>query len=138
MRHSSLIYIHRLDDNIDRGNVVVRRVFVVWTHPIFHESVRLLLNHPEVELVGATSDYVAAQHEILGLQPDTVLVEEPGGSLRAEVMGILEASPWTMRVIGLSLEDNSLSVYHREQRTVAQRDDLLQLVLSESPRRGHE
>jgi DNA-binding NarL/FixJ family response regulator len=117
---------------------VVRRVFVVWTHPIFHESVRLLLNHPDVELVGATSDYGAAQREILGLQPDTVLVEEPGGSLRAEVMGILEASPWSVRVIGLSLEDNSLSVYHREQRTVAQSDDLLQLVLSDPSTGGRE
>jgi DNA-binding NarL/FixJ family response regulator len=109
---------------------VVRRVFVIWTHPIFHESVRLLLNHPEVELVGATSDYLAAQDEILSLQPDTVLVEEVGESVRAEVMEILEASSWSVRVIGLSLADNSLRIYHREQRTVAQGEDLLQLVLS--------
>lgn len=114
--------------------MAARRVFVIWTHPIFYESVRLLLNHPDVELVGATSDYVAAKDEILDLQPDTILIEEAGASVRAEVMGILETSPWSVRVIGLSLAYNELRVYHREQRTVAREEDLLRLVLGDSSR----
>lgn len=114
--------------------MVARRVFVIWTHSIFYESVRLLLNHPEIELVGATSDYVAARGEILGLQPDTILIEEVSSGVRAEVMGILETSPWSVRIIGLSLADNRLSVYHREQWTVGQAGDLLRLVLSDASR----
>jgi DNA-binding NarL/FixJ family response regulator len=113
------------------GTMTARRVFVVWTHPIFRESVRLLLRHPGIEWVGATSDYAAAKDEILSVRPDTVLVEGIAGSMPTEVMEILEASLWNVRVIGLSLADNELSVYHREHRTVARGEELLRLVLSD-------
>lgn len=118
--------------------MAARRVFVIWTHSIFYESVRLLLNHPEVELAGASSDYVAAKDEILSLQPDTILIEEVSNGARTEVMEILETSPWSVRIMGLSLADNKLSVYHREQRTVGQAGDLLRLVLSDASRGDRE
>jgi hypothetical protein len=35
--------------------MAVRRVFVIWANPIFRESVRLLLRHPDVEWVGELS-----------------------------------------------------------------------------------
>ncbi len=112
--------------------MAARRVFVIWTHPIFHESVRLLLNHPDVEWVGATSDYAAAKDEVLDLQPDTILVEEIAGNIPVEVLEIMEASSQNVRVIGLSLADNELSVYYHEQRTVGQAEDLLRLILDDS------
>jgi DNA-binding NarL/FixJ family response regulator len=111
---------------------MTRQVFVIWTHPIFHESVRLLLNHPDVEWVGATSDYAAAKNEILSIQPDTILIEDVQDSASAEMMEILKAGPQNVRVIGLSLADNELSVYHRERRTVGQAGDLLRLILCDS------
>lgn len=114
-------------------NIVTRRVFVIWTHQLFHESVRLLLNHPEVEWVGETSDHQAAQEEIIKLKPDTILIEEVEeieGSVPSEEMQILETCHWDVRVIGLNLTNNKLSVYHREQRTVRQAEDLLRLILS--------
>jgi hypothetical protein len=112
--------------------VSARRVFVIWTYPIFHESVRLLLDHPDIEWVGATSDYATAKDEIFGLRPDTILIEEATSNVKAEIMRILESSPWSVRVIGLSLADNRLSIYHRQDWTVAHTDDLLHLILSES------
>lgn len=113
--------------------MAARRVFVIWTHPIFYESVRLLLNHPDIEFVGATSDYGAAKDEVLGLQPDTILIEQVSGGVRPEVIGILEDSPLSMRVIGLSLADNELSIYHREQRTIGHSEDLIRLIRGDLP-----
>jgi len=111
--------------------MATRRVFVIWTHPLFYESVRLLLQHPDVEWTGATSDRVAAQAQIVSLRPDTILIEEEEGSnAPAETLEILEASSADMRVIRLSLADNELRVYHREQRTVGQTEDLLHLILT--------
>lgn len=104
---------------------------MVWAHPLFFESVRLLLRHPEVELVGQNSDYTAAREDIVRLKPDTILVERSGSSIPAGAMDILNASSWSIRVIGLSLDDNDLSVYHREKQTVGQADDLLRLIHSD-------
>ncbi len=112
-------------------SIVTRRVFVIWTHQLFHESVRLLLNHPEVEWVGETSDHQAVQDEIIKLEPDTILIEEIEGSIPSEVMEILGTCHWGVRVIGLNLTNNKLSIYHREQRTVRQAEDLLRLILSD-------
>ncbi|HET7088451.1 MAG TPA: hypothetical protein VFL17_07370 [Anaerolineae bacterium] len=92
---------------------------------------RLLLNRPDIEWTGATSDYAAAKDAILDLRPDTVLVEEVGGSVPPEVMEILETIPWNMRMISLGLADNKLSVYHRERRTIEQPEDLLRLIQGE-------
>ncbi len=106
-----------------------RRVFVIWMNPLFHESVRLLLSHPDVEWVGATSDHAAAHEQIMKLCADTILIEEgEGGGVPAEAVEILEASSTDMRIIRLSLADNNLIVYHREQKIVGQAKDLLGLI----------
>jgi len=108
--------------------MAIRRVFAIWAHPIFHESVRLLLNRPDIEWTGATSDYAAAKDAIWGLRPDTILVEEVGGQVPDEVKEILEAIPWAVRIISLNLADNKSIVYQRERRTIEQPEDLLRLI----------
>lgn len=106
-----------------------RRVFVIWSHPIFHESLRLLLNHPGIEWVGATSDHRAAHEAILRHQPDTVLLEEgEDEEVPCEAVRIIGAGPTNVRVIRLSLSDNELSVYHRERRTIGAAEELLQII----------
>ena len=108
--------------------MVVQRVFVIWTNPLFHDSVRMILNHPDVEWVGSTSDYTTARDKILSLQPSVVIVEEVEGANPALVFSILEWCNWNMRVINLSLTDNKYYVYHRQQKIVGQAEDLLRLI----------
>jgi DNA-binding NarL/FixJ family response regulator len=109
--------------------MTIRRVFVIWTHPLFHESVRLLLERPQIEWVGATSDHEAAHHHIASLQPDTILIEElEGGQAGEEALKLLEGISSDIRIIRFSLENNELTIYHREQRTVGQAGDLLKLI----------
>lgn len=109
-----------------------QRVFVIWKTPIFYEAVRLLVNHPDVEWTGTTSDYSSAQDEVLKLHPETIIIEEIDGCIPLEVMRILEATPWSIRIIGINLENNDLRIFHREQRTVGQAKDLLQLILNDT------
>lgn len=106
-----------------------RRLFVVWTNPLFRDSVRLLLDHPEVDLAGTTSDYVAAKEAIMNLKPDTILVEEVEGIVPTNLMEILETNHFNLRLISINLDDNRLRVFHRQQWNIVQAEDLLRLIL---------
>ncbi len=108
----------------------VRRVFVLWRNPLFHTSVRLLLDQPKVEVVGATSDYSTCRDKIAELKPDLVIIEQASTEElnSADAVWIMSEVP---RMVHLSLADNELSIFHRQHRTVAKADDLLQLVLED-------
>lgn len=109
--------------------MTARRVFVIWINPLFHESMRLLLKHPDLIWVGATADLSAAHNEIIRLRPDTILFEKTGTGIPADVMEIIVADRDEMRVFGLSLDDNEISNYHRERQIVLDVGDLLQFIL---------
>ncbi len=104
-----------------------KRVFVIWTHPLFYESIRLLLNN-EVDLVGSTDDHAKGDREIAELKPELVIIETPEGleDLGAETFSILQKGP---RVIHLSLENNELSLYLRQHKTMDEPSDLMQMIL---------
>jgi DNA-binding NarL/FixJ family response regulator len=110
--------------------MVPKRVFFIWKNQLFHESVRLLLNHSEIEWLGSTSDIKAAKDEILELKPDTILIEELQGRTSMEVMDVLESQLWNVRIIGLNLTDNTLHVYQHQEEKVLKADDLVRLILS--------
>ena len=110
--------------------MATQRVYVIWAHPLFHDTLHELLNHTDIDWVGAASDFAIAVEEILTLNPDTILVEErEGETIRSTFMKILEKIDWDLRVVGVSLNDNQLSVYQREHQTVGQPEDLIRLIL---------
>lgn len=109
----------------------MQRVFIIWSNPLFRESVRLLLNHPDIEIIGAATDFTDAQDEILHLEPDTLIVEDIGGGTHAEALAILECNHFVKRIIGFSLDDNKVSVYRRDEITAVRAEDLLSLVYSD-------
>lgn len=113
-----------------------RRLFMIWTSPIFRDSIQLLLDHPELEWLGMASDYGAVQEEINTLHPDTIVVEEVAGGLPAQMIELLEGDNSVLQLICVSLEDNRLRIFTRENRAVAEASDLLQLILQQqiSPR----
>ena len=111
--------------------MAVRRVYLVWTHSLFHQSVRLLLNHPEVEVVGTTSDYENAADEILGYQPDALLIEETAGRQLKQVMDRLGDIPWDLRVVSLNMVDNLVNLVDLKHSLVESAEDLIHLILEE-------
>jgi len=111
--------------------VATKRVFIVWTHLLFRDSVRLLLNDPAIVWLGETSDYNQATREVSKLCPDTIIVEEINDMMSGRILEILKASPESGRVLGLNLNDNKLSVYAHQTETVGQANDLLNVVLRE-------
>lgn len=108
----------------------VRHVFVIWTHLLFYETVRLLLNHPDIVLASSSYGSQYVHDEILKTHPDIVLFERLGEGDKENLMKILEIDTWNLRIIGLSLEDNEISIFHRQHQKVEKAGDLLDLVLS--------
>lgn len=112
------------------------RVYMLWTHPLFSETVGRLLQGVEVDIIGGSSDPATGLEEISRLKPDVVIAEEGPSGSPTEAIEILRAGPAEILVLGLNLSDNGLQVYRREQRTVADPEDLLQILRSTSPGRS--
>jgi DNA-binding NarL/FixJ family response regulator len=109
----------------------VPRVFIVWAHPLFDETVRRLLQEWGASIVGSTSDQQFALEQIGVLEPGVVILEDandPSETEERQAMAIINASP---HVIRLNLNDNELRSYRRERRTVGKVEDLANLLLSD-------
>ncbi|OGT26143.1 MAG: hypothetical protein A2Z17_07815 [Gammaproteobacteria bacterium RBG_16_66_13] len=113
---------------IDRQMMAVRRVYLVWTHPLFFETVHRLLSHQDVELVGESMDHKAARAEIARLRPDVVVLEEAEGGSSTDLVDFLQAGAKDVQILGLNLMDNELHVYQRRQRTVVHPGDLVDVI----------
>ncbi len=107
------------------------RVFIIWTHPLFDEAVRRLLQDWGVNVVGSTSNQQAALGQIEALDPSVVILEDADAPSRAEeqkIMAIINASTYVIR---LNLNDNELRSYRRERRTVGKIEDLANLLMTD-------
>ena len=110
--------------------MTTHRVYVIWVHPLFHDSLHQLLVHTDIKWVGAASDFTIAVEEISSLHPDTILIEElEGETTTSAFMKILEKFQWDLRVVGVSLNDNQMSVYQHAQQTVGKPEDLIRLII---------
>lgn len=106
-----------------------KRVFVVWSHPLFHDAVRLLLTHPEIVWVGETSDYEGIEEIVNRMSPDTVIFEEDEDRPSIQILAIPEKYPSVERIIGLNLNNNELRIYHQKVKIVGNINDLIQSIV---------
>jgi hypothetical protein len=109
--------------------MTIRRVFILWTHSLFHETVRALLNDPQVVLLGSSQDYSLVQDQISEQSPDILVVEEENYTNFPEIIDLLKNQKESIRVVGLNLLDNEMSVLDFYHKTVCNADELLQWVL---------
>lgn len=107
------------------------RVYVIWANPLFLELVRRLLDHPRIQVIGASANREEGRRAIESESPDVVIIEN--GSMNGETLPILQSGA---SIIQMNLENNQLNVYHYAQRTLRQADELFRLILEESPGNG--
>lgn len=111
--------------------MVSRKVLVLWTNPLFHETIRVLLQQADVEVVGALRRLSHWQEQVQAHHPDTVIIEtgEDESASNGETLSILRSGP---AVIRLSLSDNELSLYKRQHRSISSTDELIELILPDA------
>ncbi len=105
------------------------RVYLIWNHALLAEAVRRLVQQAGIEWAGSSSSLEDGLRSIEQLHPDTIFVEErEGGGIPEKIMQFFESSKNGMRVFRLNLANNILLIYYREQKTVLQAEELLQLI----------
>lgn len=112
---------------------MVRRIFIVWARPIFHEALSAILQHPDIQIVGASSSHAESEEAIRQLQPDTIILEETEEApiTSMDMSRLLETTASARRVIRVSMEDNILWMVRRNERIMHQADELLNLIQEE-------
>jgi DNA-binding NarL/FixJ family response regulator len=106
------------------------RVFIYWVHPLFYDTVRALLHHPEIEWIGSSSNYSRVIDPTLAPQPDIIIIEEDRDRQFSDMVHVMENTPWNVRLVGLNLEDNEMHIYSFVQQNVCMVDDLLHWILN--------
>ncbi|MCB0018685.1 MAG: hypothetical protein KDE09_12920 [Anaerolineales bacterium] len=112
--------------------MATHRVFLIWTHPLFREVVRLSSTHPDFVWVGDTSDQKAALSEIAATCPDTIVIEDVGDDHLNGVMDLLRSCAPNVRVIVMNLNDNKLNLYQHREQYLTRADELISLILQDN------
>jgi DNA-binding NarL/FixJ family response regulator len=111
--------------------MAARKVFIIWKHPLFHETVRALLNHPELVCIGSSSEFSADQL-LSDTPPDIIVIEEENHGQTVRIINLLLNHYAKIRLLALNLLDNEMSVFDYSFETVYKVNDFLSWVLEES------
>jgi len=97
---------------------------------MFREGIQgLLQRKTDVEIVGQETDFHKAIEQIRELKPDIVIVEdgEDEAYPTTIMMGLINAG-LKAQVIGLNLEDNTLTICRGEQLVIREVEDLMKAI----------
>jgi hypothetical protein len=125
---------HKLpkSDTDKRGVQDVKRVFILSRRSLFHKGIESLLSQAaELEVISQDTEPSAAVECIQTFKPDVVILnlDDPEPDLSSPVLCILREST-DVRIIGLSLKDNTICVFQGENKLIHQLDDLFDAILN--------
>ena len=107
------------------------RVYLVFRNQLFSDAVHAVLQtHPEIELVGATSEPEQVTADVAALTPDVILLEETGGRPVMSEVHTLLSSPIPYRLITLRLDEDGMHVWSQTWRRTVQPEDLVQAIVA--------
>jgi DNA-binding NarL/FixJ family response regulator len=108
----------------------MKRVFILSKQSMFGVGIEALLSQEEgLEIVSRDTDLSASLECIQKTDPDVVIIncDDPDPELKSIVMDVLR-DRLGICFIGLSLQNNQISVYHGEKKDVRQVEDLLKAI----------
>ena len=110
----------------------MKSVFVLSRRSLLSQGIeRLLAQEARLEIVNPEKDLSSAVECIQKHHPDVVIVnlDDPELDLSPAFLCILKER-LGIRVIGLSLKENCISIYHGEHKEIRQVNDLLDAILN--------
>jgi DNA-binding NarL/FixJ family response regulator len=115
-----------------RGRVqrIMKRVFILSKQSMFGVGIEALLSQEEgLKIVSRDTELSASLECIQKTDPDVVIIncDDPDPELKSIVMDILRER-LGICIIGLSLQNNQISIYHGEKKDVRQVEDLLKAI----------
>lgn len=106
------------------------RVLVLSDESLFNLGVQSLLSqYPTLEILSCEPDPEKVTAHLQSFQPHVVVLNEAQqqSAHAAEWLQILRDSPW-IKLLGLSLEDSTVCIYHGETQRVREVGDLLRAI----------
>jgi hypothetical protein len=112
----------------------LKRVFMLSSQPLFSQGVESLLHGREgLEFVGREADPTKAIAWIHTIKPDVVVIDSKDlASAPYSIVACLLKEVEGIRIIALNLENQTIRVYHGEQRQALSVDDLIAAIETES------
>ena len=111
---------------------MIKRVFIFANQALFAQGVMSLLAHePGLEIIGCGDDLEAALRQLHEIQPDVVILAKKDATLAPALDTLATrflAEELNTKIIELNLHDNTICIYHREQRVVKEVADLLAAI----------
>jgi len=115
---------------MERNGQASVRVLVLTDESLFNLGVQNLLGQQEaLEILGCESDADEIRHHLQTFQPHVVILNsaQQYGATTPEWMQILRDTPG-IRLLGLSLQDNSICIYRGETQQVTEVEDLVRAI----------
>ena len=105
------------------------RTYIVYHHGLFAQGVRSVLEtRRAVEIVGMESDVAKALKAVQSLQPEVIIVEECTGKHQPMRLGAFLHGATGGRVVTLSLDHDSATVYQRNRMAATDPADLVKAI----------
>ena len=108
----------------------MKRVFILSRHTLFLDGIIALLSQEAgFDVVGQDTELSSAIESIRSTHPDAVIIncDDPEPDLSQALVSLLQ-NKLGVRIIGLSLDDNKISIYRGEDKQVKQVEDLLKAI----------
>lgn len=107
------------------------RVFLIFRNRLFGDAVRAVLRtHPEIELVGATSETDQVVPDVAALAPDVILLEETEEGPAASTVCRILSSPRPCRLITLRLDEGGMHVWSQTWWRTVRPQDLVEAIVT--------
>lgn len=109
----------------------MKSVFVLSKQTLFHQGIETLLTKESgIEIVGQDTLPCDAVNAILTCKPDVVILnlDDPEIDLISPVLCVLRGER-NVRVIGMSLQNNNISVFQGHNKEISDLEDLFDAIL---------
>ncbi len=106
------------------------RIYIIASHPLFAQGVSSILEaQPDIQVIGLNKFDADALRDIESLKPDVVVVDSEQGT-RGQITDTLLNRMPGLKLVGLSLEEDDITITYLQQRSGAAVEDLVTAVRS--------
>lgn len=115
------------------------RVYLIFRNQLFRDAVRAVLGrHPEIELVGTTTEPDQVTDDVIALSPDVILLEETDDDPVMSDVHTLLTNPIPYRLITLRLDEDGMHVWSQTWRRKVCTKDLVQAIMTAGMPAAHD
>jgi hypothetical protein len=108
----------------------IRRVFILASQPLFAQGVESLLSgQSDIDVVGTALIGPGAFDRVSAAEPDVIIIEAQSGEEQSRLVTKSLACASDAKIIGLTPDDNRISIFYQQMKESRRVDDLLEEIV---------